>query len=684
MASTPRPHPRLRPSIPLGGLVLALLLGAGLHAAAAEVLDPAAVTDPWYRSIVSETLALKPQRLLLEPSADANLDHLIFGTVDGKASSTGVAVTGQPFAHALRIVTEKKDQEWKTLLQWWSPADGLKKGEVVYVTASVRFLKARDGKGQGTGRLYASRERGAGQSAGSENLFGADFAIRPGWHRVHLPMTVAHDFAPGESFKLMFTFGHADQEIEFGGLCALVFPPGTPKEALPHDLPDLAYPGRAPDAPWRAAAAKRIERLRMGDLAVTVVDAAGRPVAGATVAAQMTRHAFKFGTSAPMLIAPGTAIKPWNDDFARVINAPAALKAKALEAFTRHFNAGTAGLTWAIWDGGDPRITRDDCLALARWMKSVGSALDHVQVVYPGPEFLSPKAANLLRKDQAAAFAAAIKAHIFEQCAALAPYGHAAFQIANELEGRPAYTEVLGKPAVLDWFRWADEARRASNPGLKLMTNFPTSPTLAGTPQRAEAEFAAWLAGTSPPTGDWNYEFASWLKKNVPIDYIGFQNHVGIGWAGPEALLKGLDWYATTGLPIEITEFEVVIQDGADAAQRAYQADYVRDFYTAVFSHPAAQGITTQDYWQLNAWQFEGASCFWNKDMVLQPHGQAYLDLVEKAWWTDASGASDANGVYQVRGFQGRYRVTASSGRRTATVETELPRAGTAIRIALP
>ena len=48
---------------------------------------------------------------------------------------------------------------------------------------------------------------------------------------------------------------------------------------------------------WRTSAEARIDEHRKADLQVVVRDAAGEPVEGATVRAEMTRHAFKFGTA---------------------------------------------------------------------------------------------------------------------------------------------------------------------------------------------------------------------------------------------------------------------------------------------------------------------------------------------------------------------------------------------------
>jgi hypothetical protein len=133
------------------------------------------------------------------------------------------------------------------------------------------------------------------------------------------------------------------------------------------------------------------------------------------------------------------------------------------------------------------------------------------------------------------------------------------------------------------------------------------------------------------------YDLISWLtKKGAPIDYIGFQNHAGIGAPGPEAVLKSLDQFAAFGKPLEVTEFEVTLQNGNDPEQRQFQADYVRDYFTAVFSHPSVHMIMLQDFWQPAAWQYEAASAFFNKDWSINPHGKAYEDLVLNKWWTRA------------------------------------------------
>jgi GH35 family endo-1,4-beta-xylanase len=44
--------------------------------------------------------------------------------------------------------------------------------------------------------------------------------------------------------------------------------------------------------------------------------------------------------------------------------------------------------------------------------------------------------------------------------------------------------------------------------------------------------------------------------------------------------LKSLNDFSSFGKPLEITEFEVTIQNPNDVEQRQYQADYLRDYFT--------------------------------------------------------------------------------------------------------
>jgi hypothetical protein len=294
--------------------------------------------------------------------------------------------------------------------------------------------------------------------------------------------------------------------------------------------------------------------------------------------------------------------------------------------------------------------------------------------VYPGPEFTPEKYRVLMTKENAEAFGRAVDAYIRFSATELPIQS---LQIANEIEGRPQYTDVLGYDAVPHWFRVA----RAANPRKEVMINGPYQ--LGGGIVQTRNRGAAWPAKSE--SLQFYFDLISWLERQkTPLDYIGFQNHAGVGAPGPEAVLRTLDQFATLGLPIQVTEFEVTLQNGNDLKQRAYQADYLRDYFIAVFSHPSTRGILLQDFWQPGAWQYEGASAFFNKDWSLNPHGKAYENLVLNRWWTRTKGTTDGAGTYRTRGFLGTYRVTVTAPNgRTRTATVRLPRSGATVRLAL-
>ena len=84
------------------------------------------------------------------------------------------------------------------------------------------------------------------------------------------------------------------------------------RHVTPIDQADLA--GCPPDAEVLAEARRTIERIRKADVAVRLVDAAGKPLAGATVRIRQQRHHTVFGccagsTFAKIAADPGEAAR---------------------------------------------------------------------------------------------------------------------------------------------------------------------------------------------------------------------------------------------------------------------------------------------------------------------------------------------------------------------------------------
>jgi hypothetical protein len=126
------------------------------------------------------------------------------------------------------------------------------------------------------------------------------------------------------------------------------------------------------------------------------------------------------------------------------------------------------------------------------------------------------------------------------------------------------------------------------------------------------------------------------------------QCHFDENLAGIPRVLEILDRFEVFGLPIQITEFDVAIRD------EDLQARYLEDFYTAVFSHPATDKIVMWGFYEKVMWKPLAALV--RSDWSHKPNYDVYMDLLYNQWWTpDFTGAPDAEGALEIRGFNGYY-----------------------------
>jgi GH35 family endo-1,4-beta-xylanase len=188
-------------------------------------------------------------------------------------------------------------------------------------------------------------------------------------------------------------------------------------------------------------------------------------------------------------------------------------------------------------------------------------------------------------------------------------------------------------------------------------------------------------------------------RKGAPIDGIGFMGHFMTGGrlgksilTSPVQLWKILDDFARFGLPIQITEFDISFERNR-RKQRAYtaytlsaqdlklQANYMRDFMTLMFSHPAVEGIVMWGFWEGRHWYPSAA--LYRKDWSIKPNGQVWEDLVTKKWWTDVKGKTNTKGTYRTRGFLGNYSVTVTIDSQRKTFLCDLTKEGVHLEIGL-
>jgi hypothetical protein len=79
------------------------------------------------------------------------------------------------------------------------------------------------------------------------------------FRKIHVRFQAAQSYASGEA-QVIFRLGYEPQSIEIGGVRLENFGKKLALSALP--TTKTTYPGMEPDAPWRAAAADRIDQVR--------------------------------------------------------------------------------------------------------------------------------------------------------------------------------------------------------------------------------------------------------------------------------------------------------------------------------------------------------------------------------------------------------------------------------------
>jgi endo-1,4-beta-xylanase len=544
-----------------------------------------------------------------------------------KAEYSSAVVEGQSFDWAIRVRVAARTTPVYDV-QFLSPPTTvpLKKGEHILVTMSVRCTDAPNGIGVFDARIQAGAPSWAG-------IGSTDVAVGKEWKRIYIHGQAQQDFEAGK-YDLSLQLGTQAQTIEIGGITMVNLGKNVDVCKLP--FTPITYPGQKPDAPWRKAASERIDKHRKANLTVRVVNKNGQPMPGAQVHVQMQRHTFGFGTFLECKTMTG-----------------AGPDADKLRQWTlKLFNRCTTPIYWADWGWANPN-SRKAYLECAKWAQDNNLATRGHCIIYPGWKFL-PAAVRPLEKDPAA-----LRARLLEQVAEVTEatrlFHFTEYDVCNELRDLPEIHKLLGRDVVAEWFRVA----REHAPNSRMAINENTILTRGGVTQSEQDNYAEWIQYL--------------VNQGQGPDVIGLQGHFGEAVTGPETVLHILDRFAAFGKAIQITEFDLITRDEQG------QADYTRDFLTAVFSHPATDAFTMWGFWEGQMWQPPGAMI--RKDWTLKPNGQAWMDLTLKEWWTDVHAFVGPDGSCSTRGFLGDYRVTATVGGKETSTLVKLTRPGNAITL---
>lgn len=454
-----------------------------------------------------------------------------------------------------------------------------------------------------------------------------------GWQEFLFPFQMT-EAQPAGDMTLLFGIGGGahPQSWELGGVEFLNYKSSLTVEDLPQTRP--SYLGREPDAPWREAAADRIEAHRKGPMRIHIFDSNGNPVPDAEVEVQFMKHAYHFGSAvrAAMLV---------NESADREM-----YRSKVLELFNQ---AGPLNaFKWPAWEGnwGTQNFGEDVALGAAQWMKENGLYTRAHVMVWPSDRHLPNSMQALIPDDNPAntdpAAEQLVLDHIADIGAASEPFIDE-WDVLNEPFDNHDLMDAFGNEVIVDWFN----AARAVLPTQPLYLN----------------DYSILSGGGRNADHQQHYEdtLQFLVDNNAPITSMGMQGHFNNSPTPIPILWDVLERYATLfpDLEIRVTEFTV------DTEDEAMQADYLRDFFTLLFSHPNTVGIQHWGFWE---GQTQSNAALFRSNWEAKPNGQAYIDLVFGEWWNDFNGKSNESGSFSERGFYGDYQVSAKlNGIETST-----------------
>jgi endo-1,4-beta-xylanase len=611
------------------------LIGPHLAPPSGKTSEPRAAASSMEPSAFGSGFAAqrRPEQVVATSLLPA--DELGAFVLEGKkerVTLTAVAAREQVFQKAVRaeITGPAGGENWEVQIAA-NTTIAVDKGDAILATFYVRSITPMNESGEAQTQFVFERlGEPWTKSVEYSIVFGSE------WTKVDARFVAAESYDAGRA-HVIFRLGYPAEAIELGGVTVKSYG----KKLAVTDLPTthLSYRGQEADAPWRKAAAERIEKHRKGDLVVTVNDASGRPVANADVSVDLARGAFKLGSAvvAQKLLSSGEEAYRKNItdlfNFAVLEND---LKWQSL--------AGDWGGGWGL----------DQAKKAVTWLRSKGIGVRGHVLVWPSwrnlPKYL------YAYKDDKPRLRDEVDRHVRELAGAMkGQLSH--WDVVNEPFDNHDLMDIFGPEEMVRWFQIA----RQADPDVKLFLN--------------DFGILAGGGGTTPHRDHFEKTIAFLIDHGAPIDGLGMQGHMGTVLTAPEDLLKTLDRFARFGKTIFVTEYDVPVDDEFTAGE------YTRDFYTTLFSHPAVGGIVMWGFADDSVWG--GGAPIFRKDGTLKPAGAAYKELALARWQTHEKKRTDASGVVTVRGFLGEYDIVATADGKKALAHAVLAAGGAKLVLTL-
>ena len=407
--------------------------------------------------------------------------------------------------------------------------------------------------------------------------------------------------------------GLTKQTLRLGPAYLFNLGPNADVNALPRNK--ISYVGQSADAPWRAIAKSKIEQHRKGDLTIRVVDASGEPKAGIEVRAEMTEHAFHFGTFAGHELIDKNGEKD----------------TKYHGSLSQNFNMVTLPTYWQDWGWNGNESLEPGYRKTIEFAHKTGLPWRAHPIIWPGEDYMPNRVLN--EKGSPRKQRRLVLDHVKEVMEFVGPRQPNAIDLVNEVRVNQYFKNNGNPDLVEEVFRLAHDIA----PDVPLFVNDYGILNNGGLNEKSIEFYHDWIKDMQ--------------GKDVPLGGVGFQAHFGAGLTPPQRVMDILSDFAKYGLPLHITEFDIETYDEDG------QADFTRDMLYAAFSEPAVEAFMVWGWWEGDHWKKPAAML--REDWSEKPNFKTWRQTIYDEWWTRERGVTNANGEIRIRGFKGKYNITA-------------------------
>ncbi|WP_110931738.1 endo-1,4-beta-xylanase [Paenibacillus bouchesdurhonensis] len=504
---------------------------------------------------------------------------------EGTAGTETVSVASNPvFEGSYSALVEGRQSEWHGIAQ--SLLGKLAPGQTYDITASVRLKSAS------SGRVLLTMQQSDG--SGDDYLRVAESPVTDNAWSTLRGSFLYEPSGTVTSLKLYFE---------------------GPGAGVDFYVDDVVVVERSA-IDWKAEANAQIDQLRKDDVQILVTDEQGRPISGANVEVQQTRHGFPFGSAMSSTVLSNSQYSNF---------------------FKDHFN-------WAVFENESKWYSNETSkgnvnYSTADRMMEFAEANDitvrghtvHWEVEQYQPSWVKNLQGSELRQAMDDRITSVVN-HFKGK------FVH--WDVNNEMMHGSFFKDRLGASI----WPYMYQKTKELDPDAKLFVN-------------------DYNVISQPGDNDYKLHIQELLSEGAPIDGIGVQGHFG-ATIDPIVVKQRLDNLATLDLPIWISEYDSTQPD------ENIKADNLEALYRTAFGHPAVEGIVMWGFWAGNHWRGADAAIV-NMDWSLNAAGQRYMELMDE-WTTSESGTTSTNGQYAFRGFHGTYDVTVTKDNLRAKKSFEL------------